>query len=97
MPPQTAFSCAGLSGRPALRQISAAARVRGLRGNFQPAYRSSPRQLVREEETREWASLGIRDVLFLAHCVSGVRRLTARVDRPLRGNGVRHGSYSNIL
>src|SRR5262249_18549261 len=35
-PAQTAFSCAGLSGRPALRQISAAARVRGLRGNFRP-------------------------------------------------------------
>ena len=37
-PAQTAFSCAGLSGRPALRQISAAARVRGLRGNFRPDF-----------------------------------------------------------
>ena len=37
-PAQTALSCAGLSGRPALRQISAAARVRGLRGNFRPDF-----------------------------------------------------------
>ena len=35
-PAQTALSCAGLSGRPALRQISAAARVQGLRGDFRP-------------------------------------------------------------